>query len=160
MQMRSGYHIKIGMNEGAAVLSFLESAGAAALERKRLQRRLEGLNKQRAELRTRRGTAARRIGTLIDVEREREVAATQRELESYREVEEFLDRIPDATYRTILRRRYLDVGLSWTEIQDRLAEDGVYYSQRHIIRLHTQAVEAARTLWQEEREEGDREKRR
>ena len=84
----------------------------------------------------------------------------EKELESYREVEAFLDRITDGTYRTILRRRYLDVGLSWSEIRDRLEEDGLYYSERHIVRLHTQAVEAAQTLWNREREEGEIKKRR
>lgn len=146
--------------EEASVLSFLESAGAAALECSRLRRRLDGLGERREQLRQRKGTAARKIAQMLDEEHERELAAAEKELESYRRVEAFLNRIPDGTYRTILRRRYLDVGLSWTEIRDRLAEDGLYYSERHITRLHTQAVEAAQMLWNREREEGEGGKRR
>lgn len=148
------------MREEASVLNFLESAGAAALESRRLRRRLDGLGERRSQLRLRKGAAARRLARLLDEEQERELAAVKLELESYRKVEAFLARIPDGTYRTILRRRYLDVGLSWSEIRDRLEEDGLYYSERHIARLHTQAVEAAQTLWNREREEGEVKKRR
>lgn len=148
------------MREEASVLNFLESAGAAAMESRRLRRRLEVLDERRSQLRMRKGTAARKLARMLDEEQDRELAVTRKELESYREVEAFLDRIPDGTYRTILRRRYLDVGLSWSEIRDRLEEDGLYYSERHIVRLHTQAVEAAQTLWNREREEGEIRKRR
>ena len=152
--------MKNGIDENQTVMEFLESAGAAALESKRLQRRLDGLSERSVRLGTKRGAKVRRLDRLIRKEWERELAAAEKELESYREVETFLERIPDGTQRMILRRKYLDVGLSWTEIQDRLAEDGVFYSQRHIIRLHTQAVEAARVLWIKERGEGTVKKRR
>ncbi len=148
------------MLEKASVVDFLESAGAAALESRRLRRRLDALSERRGKLRLQKGAAARRMTRLLDEEQERELAAAKKELENYRKVEAFLNRIPNVTYRTILRRRYLDVGLSWTEIRDRLEEDGVYYSERHIVRLHTQAVEAAQTLWNREREEGEAGKRR
>lgn len=152
--------MKNGTNENCAVLGFLESAGAAALESRRLRRRLDGLSERRAKLRTQSGAVARKLGKLIDAECERELAVVKQELESYQQVEAFLARVPDRIHRTILRRRYLDVGLSWTEIQDKLAEDGLLYSQRHIIRLHTQAVKAAQMLWSMEGEEGEDKKRR
>lgn len=152
--------MKKGMNEEISVLHFLESAEAAALESRRLQRRLDGLCERREQLRPQKGPAARRLAKLIDEERARELAATEKELENYRRVEAFLERIPDGTHRTILRRKYLDVGRSWTEIHEKLAEDGLFYSERHIMRLHTQAVEAAQMLWNREREEGAGEKRR
>ena len=149
-----------GMNEKQTVVGFLESAGAAAMESRRLQRRVESLTEQQSKLLSRKGAAARKLTRLIDTERTRELALMEQELESYRAVEKFLAKIPDGAHRTILRRRYLDVGLSWTEIRDRLAQDGLYYSQRHIIRLHTQAVEAASELWNTVGEEGARKKRR
>ena len=147
-------------NDKAEVLGFLESAGTAALESRRLRRMMDGLGEQQGQLRLQKGAAVRTMARLLGEEQERTLAAAKKELESYRKVEAFLNRIPDGTHRTILRRRYLDVGLNWTEIRDRLAEDGLYYSERHIIRLHTQAVEAARMLWEREREEGESEKRR
>ena len=152
--------MKQEMHKEDSVLMFLESAGAAALESRRLQRRLDGLSQRRARLRLQKGAAARKLTKLIDEERERELAVTQRELESYRQVESFLEKIPDGMHRTILRRRYLDVGRSWTEIHDQLAEDGLFYSGRHIMRLHTQAVAAAQMLWNKEREEGAGKERR
>ena len=152
--------MKNGRVENGSVQEFLESAGTAALECKRLRRRLKVLTERRAEFQTQRRAGARKIARLICDEWERELAAVEREQERYRTVEAFLEQIPDEMYRMILRRRYLDVGLSWEEIRERLEEDGVFYSQRHITRLHTQALEAAQLLWDRVGKEGESLKRR
>ena len=145
--------MKNAKNERCGVVEFLESAGAAALEERRLQRRVEALETRRSGLRVSNGAVARKLAQMILAEREREIEVVNEELESYRRVEEFVARVPGRVNRTILRRKYLDVGKSWTEIGEELARDGLYYSQRHLLRLHTQAVEAAGKLWDEERGE-------
>ena len=152
--------MKNAANEMRSVVDFLESAGAATLEVRRLHRRLDALEARREGLRTQKGVVARKLVQRITEERERELAVVGEELESYRRVEAFVAQMPDKTYRTILRRRYLDVGKSWMEIQDDLAGDGLYYSQRHLMRLHTEALEAARLLWNQDGEEGTAEQRR
>ena len=146
--------MKNATNKPCDVVDFLESAEAAALEVKRLRRRLDELKERCGQLQTQKGAVARRIAQRIADEQARELAVVSEELESYRRVEAFVAQMPEKTHRTILRRRYLDTGKSWTEIQDDLARDGLYYSQRHLLRLHTQALEAARELWEQEREEG------
>ena len=146
--------MKNATNKLCDVVDFLESAEATVLEVKRLRRRLDERKERRDQLQTRKGALARRIAQRIADEQARELAVVSEELESYRRVETFVAQMPEKTHRTILRRRYLDTGKSWTEIQDDLARDGLYYSQRHLLRLHTQALEAARELWDQEREEG------
>ena len=146
--------MKNATNKLCDVVDFLESAEAAALEVKRLRRRLDELKERRGQLQTQKGAVARKVAQRIADEQARELAVVSEELESYRRVEAFVAQMPEKTHRTILRRRYLDTGKSWTEIQDDLARDGLYYSQRHLLRLHTQALEAARELWEQEREEG------
>ena len=68
-------------------------------------------------------------------------------MERYREVAAFIDYLPDATCRTILRRRYLDGDTTWVRILFRLERDGVYYSERQIYRLYTAAMKMAERLW-------------
>ena len=145
--------MKIAKNEKCGVVEFLESAEAATLEERRLHRRLEALETRCDGLRVRGGAVERKLEKMILAEREREVAVVNEELESYRRVEAFVARVPGRVNRTILRRKYLDVGKNWTEIAEELARDGVFYSQRHLLRLHAQAVEAAQKLWDEERGE-------
>lgn len=142
--------MKNAENEMRTVVDFLESAGAATLELKRLRRRLDALDERRGNLQKRKGAAEKKIARLIADERERELTVVGEELETYRRVEKFVARVPEGTHRTILRRRYLDIGKSWDEIRDELAEDGLIYSQRHLQRLHTEALEAAQKLWDEE----------
>ena len=146
--------MKNATNKLCDVVNFLESAEAATLEVRRLRRRLDELEARREGLQTQKGAVARKIAQRLADEQARELAVVGEELECYRRVEAFVAQMPEKTHRTILRRRYLDIGKSWTEIQDDLAQDGLYYSQRHLLRLHTQALEAARELWDQDREEG------
>ena len=147
-------------NEMRTVVDFLESAEAAVLELKRLRRRLDALDKRRGELCDRRGAAAKKLTQMIVNERARELELVGEEIENYQLVEKFVARLPESAQRTILRRRYLDVGKSWEEIREELAKDGLYYSQRHLQRLHAQALEAAQKLWNQEGEEGKTKERR
>jgi hypothetical protein len=69
------------------------------------------------------------------------------------EISAFIDRVEGFTYRTILSLRYVD-GLSWPEVTAHLESWGVWYSERHVTRLHGQALAAARRLWAREHKEG------
>lgn len=71
------------------------------------------------------------------------------ELDQYHAVERFIARLGDPVCRTVLRLRYLE-GLSWTQLQKRLYQDGLYYSERQIFRLHGAALQEARELWPKE----------
>lgn len=61
-------------------------------------------------------------------------------------VDRFLDGLSNSTSRSILRYRYLN-HLTWTEVAARLNEIGVFYSDRHLTRLHEQAIREARKLY-------------
>lgn len=146
--------MKNATNKLCDVVGFLESAEVAILEVRRLRRRLDELEARREGLQTQTGAVARKIAQRLADEQARELVVIDGELESYRRVEAFVAQLPEKTHRTILRRRYLDIGKNWGEIQKDLAQDGLYYSQRHLLRLHTQALEAARKLWDQDGEEG------
>lgn len=147
-------------NEQRALLEFLETAGAAALESCRVQRRLDELKNRRDALKTRKGVTARRMKNMLEAEYKREFEVLTKELDSYRRVEAFIDRIPDSFHRLVLRRRYLDRAKNWNEIRIVLEQDGLRYSPRHLTRLHTEAMEAACLLWNREREEEHDKERR
>ena len=148
------------MCDAEDVVTFLESAQSAALESRRLRRRMQELNERREKLKKRRGAVARKLEKLIAEESRREFAVACEEMERYRSVEQFLARIPGRLHRTILRRWYLETGANWEEIGRLLEEDGAAYSVRHLIRLHAEALDAARMLWEKEGEEGGKKKRR
>lgn len=84
--------------------------------------------------------------TLADAHREEE-ELVKVSLERYRAVEDFVEKVPDTTYRAILKLRYLE-GMSWTRLQFALCDEGVYYSDRHLRRIHDAAVDAAREIWE------------
>lgn len=152
--------MKNAMHEADDVMEFLESAQTAALEGKRLRRRLAELARRRDALKKQKGEAARKLDRLLEEERKREFALAGGEMNQYRSVEAFVSRIPGNLHRTILRRRYLDVEQSWAKIRKSLAEDGMFYSERHLLRLHAEAVEEARKLWEQGGKEGTVKKRR
>lgn len=69
-----------------------------------------------------------------------------------REVEDFIARLPDRLYREILSRRYIDC-LRWPKVLEKLQDQGDYYEERQMFRLHGRALNAARKLWEEEHTE-------
>jgi len=68
------------------------------------------------------------------------------------DVTDFIGRIESVTYRLILTLRYINCK-SWPEVTAALEQDGVYYTDRHVRRLHGKALNAARRLWAEEHKE-------
>ena len=139
------------------VKDFLRSAVERRIEVKRHKRRLALLESQCTQIPAPPSAAPGGGGdthgreslwaALADA-REEEARLIKAELEQYRTVELFIKYIPDTTHRTLLRLRYLE-GMSWTKLQFALCDEGVYYSDRHLRRIHDAAVEEARKLWRE-----------
>lgn len=142
------------MNKKGNVKEFLESANEALLESKRHNRRAERLSLRCAALVRQNGIGRaseklEELWTLLEEERVLEIEATRREMAIYRDVDEFISRIGNPVYQKILRRRYLEMGLTWVQIQQRLYDDGICYSDRQITRIYRQAMEEAERIWKE-----------
>jgi hypothetical protein len=61
-------------------------------------------------------------------------------------VESFISRLEDPVYRAILELRYVKL-LRWPQVVEELKKRDVWYTDRHVARLHGQALAAARRLW-------------
>jgi hypothetical protein len=141
------------------VREFLDSAVEAKVEYKRLNRRVEELESRATKMTQTMsgmpgggGSGMELLWAALADEREKLTQAAEEEFKRYHDVESFISRIEDPVYRIILRLRYLD-GLKWIPIQQRLYKDGFYYTERHITRLHGEALNAARRLWRERQDE-------
>ena len=66
------------------------------------------------------------------------------------EVEQFLNLIHNRVYRVILQLRHVDL-LEWPQVMERLPKYKIFYGERHVHRLHGDALEEARTIWRAER---------
>ncbi len=73
-------------------------------------------------------------------------------LERERAVSSFLSHLPDASHREVLTLRYVHC-LRWPQIREELEKVGLYYEERQIYRIHGNALQAARQLWQDTEEE-------
>ena len=62
------------------------------------------------------------------------------------DVERFISRLEKDTHRILLRLKYVDL-LTWNCVQERMQENGIYYSERQIYRIHGEALQEARKLW-------------
>lgn len=67
------------------------------------------------------------------------------------EIERFIEDIPSAISRIILRLRYVEL-LRWPEIEAALTDSKIYYEARQIYRLHGIALREARELWNKRKE--------
>ena len=61
-------------------------------------------------------------------------------------MERFLETVPEAQGRELLRLRYVE-GLTVQQLQCSLAERGLFYGRRHVERLLNDAERAADALW-------------
>ena len=73
-------------------------------------------------------------------------------------MERFLAAVPDERGRELLRLRYVD-GLTVQQLQQALAERGIYYGRRHLERLLSEAEQAADAVWTDWMEEEVRNER-
>lgn len=65
------------------------------------------------------------------------------------EVEQFLNLIHNRVYRVILQLRHVDL-LEWPQVMERLPKYKIFYGERHVHRLHGDALEEARAIWRAE----------
>lgn len=69
------------------------------------------------------------------------------------DIADFIDRVPTgAAGRAVLRRRYLHYE-SWKAVRKWLAEHQMSYSAQSVFRIHGEALQAARQLWNQEHSE-------
>lgn len=135
------------------VRRFLTSAVEAKLEIARHKMRAEELESRCTKVTASMsgmpgggGADAQALWAALADERTKEHEAELRETEAYHRVESFIDKLPSSTHRTILRLRYLN-DMDWVKVQMQLYDAGIFYSERHIYRLHGEALESARELW-------------
>ena len=62
-----------------------------------------------------------------------------------REVEAVIAQVEDPVCRAVLSLRYISL-LRWSEIQDRLEQQKLFYSQRQIFNLHNRGLEEVRSV--------------
>ena len=72
-----------------------------------------------------------------------------------KEVADFVDSLPTPEFREVLYLRYCE-RLRWPEVVKRMSTDGLYYSDRHVFRLHGRALNEAREKWKEKKDEESR----
>ncbi len=72
------------------------------------------------------------------------------------EVEAFLNLIPDRVHRVLLHLKYVDL-LKWPQIMEKLPKYKIFYGERHIHRIHGDALEVARTIWRHTQHEKENE---
>lgn len=72
-------------------------------------------------------------------------------LKKIREIEDFVNRMPNQVYRTIIKLKYLD-DLSWRDVHKHFCNDktNIYFSERTLFRLRDQALIAAQKQFDEE----------
>ena len=81
-------------------------------------------------------------------EKQRTSAALYRSRSDRNRMERFLETVPEAGARELLRLRYVE-GLTVQQLQQALAERGIFYGQRHLERLLSEAERAADARWTE-----------
>lgn len=142
-------------NRADPVREFLESVRTAKYEQHRCELRLEQLEAECTSITARLsgdpgggttdvhhdGAWATMAQTRIDLKNAYE-DAKRRE----RDVEEFISQIPDVRHRAVLSLYYVSL-LKWPRVVEEMEKCGLYYSDRHIFRLHGDALQSARILW-------------
>lgn len=93
-----------------------------------------------------------RLAALTDLQ-DRLTAASDDWLRRVKEAEDFVDRIGNVEHRILLQLRYIDCN-RWDDVQRIMERFGLYYSNRQMFRLHGNALQEARRLWNEESEAG------
>lgn len=142
------------MPEKDPVRDYLESYWELRKEHERLERKVEELESQcqsvTAKLNAVPGGGGGRSNDTWDALVEARDRASQQLTETlYREaeIEQFINSLGEPRHRQLLKHRYLEL-LDWEPIADLL-----HYTVRHAHRIHGEALEAARALWNKEQEE-------
>ena len=138
------------------VRAFLESVRDARFEQRRCELRLEQIEAQCTSVTARitgapgGGGDVHKDGPLVNLAQTRQdlMAAYDDEQRRGKEVENFIKLLPDVRHRAVLSLHYVNL-LKWPRVVEEMEKCGLYYSERHIHRLHGQALQAARVLWSE-----------
>ncbi|MDO5012623.1 MAG: hypothetical protein Q4E56_03880 [Pseudomonadota bacterium] len=138
---------------GDSVKEFLASASEARLEAERLRNKLK-----RLEAIATRTATAEQLAMLENMKAQSTEALIRAEKQEA-DVTEFLNLLPNAAYRAVLKLRYCE-GLEWTgaplqrTVQSEIAKvsPAYTYSERSIYRIHGEALRAARELYKEKQD--------
>lgn len=141
-------------NRGDPVREFLESVRDARFEVRRSEIKLEELEAQSTSITARMtgmpggGGDVHKDHALIALAMARSaLEITRAEAEAkVREVEWFINLLPDVRHRAVLTFYYVHL-FKWPRVVEELEKCGMYYSDRHIFRLHGDALQSARMLW-------------
>lgn len=149
------------VSERDPVREFLESAKEAKMEIARHRERVAELESRATRMTANMSATpgggssdAQQLWILLAEERGKVMAAEKHELERYLEIENFINRVPGAIHRIILRLRYLRL-LEWVPIQMELYKKNIVYCERQLYRKHGDALDAARELWRKEHREDE-----
>lgn len=150
------------MNEAtkSEVRSFLRSVRSARLERRQAERSLELLRTEAERITASFSLAgggggdAHRDALLIELaDRGKELEGViRRQWAREREVEGFINQLPDERHRAVLRLRYVEC-LSWPKVLAGMQAVGLWYEERQMFRLHGAALREARKLWERKAED-------
>lgn len=136
------------------VRDFLESVKDARFDQRRCELKLEQLDAQCTSMTAKitgvpgGGGDVHKDGPLASLAQARidlktaYLKAEQKE----REVEDFINLLPDVRHRAVLTLYYVNL-LKWPRVVEEMEKCGLYYSERHIFRLHGDALQQARILW-------------
>lgn len=91
------------------------------------------------------------LAALADA-RQRAAGKLEDVLREKKEMEEFIDSVPGEVNRVVLRLRYIEM-LDWPHVAYQMDRAGIPYSQRQLLRIHGQALQAARVVWAERNKE-------
>lgn len=143
------------------VKGFLASVAEARIEERRLRLRVKRLETQAMKLTASltgmprgNGDSGNLLASLADMRIASEKAIVEAEKTEER-VAAFIEKLSNPTSRIILKLRYCDC-LDWTDrphqrsVTSELRKAGLYYSDRHLYRLHGIALNEARELYYKE----------
>lgn len=134
-----------------SVIDFLNSANAAVISYEKAHLRVENLTLQLKKLERsgQTGVNAQDLKDRLEKARLLELEAVRKEMRQYHAVSEFIEQLPTAVMRSVMRYRYLFGLLSWHDISRLLAADGRGMSERNVFRVHAKAVKIAQKKWDE-----------
>ena len=135
---------------------WLESYRELKVEAARMRKQHERLFTQATQITSRlskepRGSGGDReklLASLADADGEamRKYAEAEQRM---REIEEFIDRLPNRMGRIVLKLRYVDL-MHWKDIHRELARLSLNYEEAQIYRFHGIGLREARTIWEEQ----------
>lgn len=150
-------------NNRAEVRQFLTSVREARFMQQRCSVRLKELESQAAKVTAQmNGMPGGGSGDLhkdgimiaLAMQRDRLAAAYREAMATEDAVEAFIQKLPTDSHRCVLRLRYIEC-LRWPDVLCALANAGLTYSERQMYRLHGEALEQARKLWEQMKETED-----